>query len=157
MLILLICAAIVAMRLWPQTPAGRFLRRWLVEMPARKLRPSAVLFAFAVLIAIVIALAVAGSDGLVVAAQGTEAISWFVTFDVATYVDVIAIAWLLARTVRLRAVLRSAATGLAQAKRFFAVRRLGPRSRATRRPRHAGGRAPPRAEDGPGWTGLAYA
>ena len=146
-----------AIALWPQTPAGRFLRRWLVEAPARKLTPGVMIFGAFLLLAVVGALAWGKTEGLIVAAQGGDAIAWFAAFDVGTYIDVIAVAWLLAATVRLRAVAKAAQSALARARRFASARMIALRSRAPRRPRRSGRRTPPPADDGRGWAGLAFA
>ncbi|HEY0436091.1 MAG TPA: hypothetical protein VGC92_05590 [Phenylobacterium sp.] len=156
MLILLVCGLLAVMGLWPETPAGRVLHRWLVEAPARKLRPTLVLFVFAVLIVSVAAIAVAKADGFVLAAQGAEAISWFVTFDVATWIDVLAVGWLLAATVRLKTLGQAAASLARRGVRALGMR-FGSRARGRRTPRTGRRRTPPPLDDGRGWAGLALA
>jgi hypothetical protein len=164
MLIILVCAILAAMTLWPQTPAGRFLRRWVVEAPARKLTPGVMIFGTFLLLAVVGALLFMKSEGMVVLAQAPEAISWFAAFDIGTYIDVIAVAWLLAATVRLQAAGRAAASALSQVRRRVLARVTG-RGRAPRRARRPQRHAPPPADDGRSWgrswgrawTGLAYA
>ena len=158
MLIILFCAAVATMVLWPQTPAATFLRRWLVEAPARRLRPGVLVFGAVLLIGVAAALAFGGSDGFMVAAQAPEAIAWFATFDVATWIDVIVVAWLLSASVRIgaalqslgHAVVRTAGAVLASAKA---------RGRAPRQTRRVRRRAPPPPDEGRGWAGggLAFA
>lgn len=154
MLILLMCLGVAVMRLWPQTPVGRLLHRWLVEAPARRLTPGVMIFGTFLLLAVVGAVAWGKSEGLMVAAQGADAIGWFVTFDIGTYIDVIAVAWLLAASVRLRALSAALRVGVANGARW--ARRLGG-ARAPRQPRRPRRRTPPPADEGRAWAGLAFA
>ena len=141
--------------LFPQTPAGAVLRRLLVEAPARalsRLRRGH----FALLIMLVALGVIAASFGrelLLVFAQGTpELVAWFAAFDIATYVDVIAAAVIVAAAVRLKAALAFAR---------MALRRILPRRSASagpRRPRLKRRRTPPAdPQDEPWPAGLALA
>jgi hypothetical protein len=156
MLILLLCAAIAVMALWPDTPAGRVLRRWLVEAPARRLRPGVLIFGAVLLVVVTAALAFGGSDGFVVAAQAPEAIGWFVTFDIGTYIDVLLVAWLLGASVRIAPTLEGLGSGLARIAEAF-VGRIAARARAPRQARRVRRRAPPPTDDGRGWAGWSLA
>jgi hypothetical protein len=146
--------------LFPDTPAGRSLRRLLVDLPARKLaqlKPGAVIFALLVVLALALAIGLFRSDAIFLVAQGLpEGIAWFATFDVATYLDVIALAWLLAAMVRLRAAYQGLRALADQAKRlarrWIAMMRIRGRAGARTRSRRAGGKPPrpPRDEES-GW------
>jgi hypothetical protein len=163
MLIFLFCAAAAVAWLFPDTPAGRALRRLLVDLPARKLAQltaGRVIFALLVMLAIAAAIGFAKTDGIALLAQGLpDGIAWFATFDVATYLDVIAIAWLLAAAVRLRAAYDGLRTLAARARRLaqpwikmLRLRKTGARSRS-RRP---GEKPPPPREDDRAWPALAF-
>ena len=165
MLIFLFCAAAAMAWLFPETPAGRSLRRLLIDLPARKLAqvtPGMVIFALLMVIATAVAIALARSDGIFLVAQGLpEGIAWFATFDVATYLDVIALAWLLAAMVRLRAAYDAfrvlAARAKRLARRWVTVLRVRGRARARTRSRHMGGKPPrPPSDEEPGWPVLAF-
>jgi hypothetical protein len=150
MLAIFLFAVLAVAVLAPETPLGRAFRELLIEAPARKLNNFkrshfvALIFAVGVLVVVYV---FAKTDGVRLFALGfPEALSWFIAFDVATYIDAIALAALLASVVRLRAaflVLYSAAilvrgwvlTRL-QGRRF---RQSGRASRRRRTPPTAGG------------------
>ena len=165
MLIFLFCAAAAMAWLFPETPTGRSLRRLLVDLPARKLAqvtPGKVIFALLVVLAIAAAIGLARTDGIFLVAQGLpDGIAWFATFDVATYLDVIALAWLLAAMVRLRAAYEGLRALADQAKRlaqrWVTVLRVRGRPGARTRSRRAGGKPPrPPRDEEPGWPALAF-
>jgi hypothetical protein len=165
MLIFLFCAVAAMAWLFPETPTGRSLRRLLVDLPARKLAqltPGHVIFALLVAIAIALAIGLFRTDGIFLVAQGLpEGIAWFATFDVATYLDVIALAWLLAAMVRLRAAydgLRALADQAKRlAQRWVAVLRVRGRAGARTRSRRAAGKPPrPLRDEEPGRPALAF-
>lgn len=160
----LFCAAAAMAWLFPDTPTGRSLRHLLVDLPARKLAqltPGAVIFALLVVLAIAAAIGLARTDGIFLVAQGLpEGIAWFATFDVATYLDVIALAWLLTATVRLRMAYDGLRALAARARRVarpwttaLRVRRARARTRS-RRP--AGKPLRPSRDEEPGWPGLVF-
>jgi hypothetical protein len=163
MLILLLCAAMVVAWRWPQTPVGRTLHRLMVAWPARKLAnlspgkalpklaSGRVLLVLIVLIGIVLADGVFRGDVMMFLAQiSPEGIAWFVTFDVATYFDVIALALMLAATVRMRAVAQALRAWVARVREGVAVRRSSARSRRPRRPVR---KPPPKSsDDDGGWA-----
>lgn len=165
MLIFLFCAVAATAWLFPDTPAGRSLRRLLVDLPARKLAqltPGAVIFALLIVLAIAGAIGLARTDGIFLVAQGLpDGIAWFATFDVAAYLDVIALAWLLAAMVRLRTAYDALRALAAQARRlaqlWIAMLRVRGRAGASTRSRRAGGKPPPPSrDDEPGWPALAF-
>jgi len=164
MLILLFSMAVAIVLLWPDTIAGRALRRLMIEQPARKvaqITPGTALFALLVMLVIAVVIGVAKRDGVALLAQGVpEGIAWFATFDVATYIDVIALAWLLAATVRLRAAYGALTASVARAKRLTTLWLSGLRVRgksgARRRARRCGQRAPrPSPDQDEVWPALA--
>lgn len=110
-LILLFCLALAIGWLFPKTSLGKLLHGVLIAAPARalsRLTPATAIFGVLAIIGITAFIQFARTDGLMILAQGIpEGIAWFVTFDVATYVDVIALVWLVAATVRLRMVWRA--------------------------------------------------
>jgi hypothetical protein len=165
MLMFLFCAAAAMAWLFPDTPAGRSLRRLLVDLPARKLAqltPGAVIFALLVMLAIAATIALFKTDGIFLAAQGLpEGIAWFATFDVAAYLDLIALAWLLAAMVRLRTAydgLRAlAARARELAQRWTTVLRVRSRPGARTRSRRTGGKPlRPSRDEEPGWPTPAF-
>lgn len=106
-----VCAVAI---LAPETPLGRPIRELLIDAPARKLSFRrahfvALVFAVGALLALNVFMK---TDGVMLFAQGfPEAVSWFVTFDIATCIDAIALLAFLAAHVSLRAAclaLRSA-------------------------------------------------
>jgi hypothetical protein len=162
-MLILFCAAAAMVWLFPETPTGRSLRRLLVDLPARKLAqvtPAGVILALLVALAIAAAIGLARTDGIFLVAQGLpEGIAWFATFDVATYLDVIALAWLLGAMVRLRAAYEGLRALADQAKRraqrWIAILRVrgGMRSRSRRTDRKL---PPPAQEEEPAWPAPAF-
>ena len=128
--LLLLCAMAV-IRLCPQAPLGRLLRRVLVEAPARilnRLTPREVLVGLVVLVA-----------AMAFAAVFPAELAMLAAIDVATYVEVLSALTLLGVAVRLRNWLalvclmgaRAARRKLSPARAFIA--RLAARSRSPRR------------------------
>jgi len=158
MLITLFFAAVAVMMLWPRTTAGAFLRRWLVEAPARRLRPGVLIFGAVLLIVVAAAVTFGGSDGFMVAAQAPEAVAWFATFDVATWIDVIVVAWVLSASGRIGAALQALGPAVAHAAGAV-VAAMRARGRGPRQARRVRRRAPPPPDEGRGWAGggLAFA
>ena len=160
MFILIFCAAVFIAKAWPRSATGRVLHRLLIDWPAEtlaKLTPGGVVSALIALVGAAVVVSVAKGEGAFLVASGLpEAFAWFLAFDVATYIDAIAIVWLIATTVRMRASLAGLRARLAQALRL--ARLLGARAttrardrtpRAARRPAH-----PPHSDD---VEGLAFA
>jgi hypothetical protein len=119
-----------------------------------------VIFALFVMLAIALAIGLFRTDSVFLVAQGLpEGIAWAATFDVVTYLDVIALAWLLAAVVRLRAAYEGLQALADQAKRL--TRRLiatlrirgGMRSRARRADRK---RLPPARDEEAAWPAAAF-
>ncbi len=161
---ILLCAALAVVLLAPETPVGKWPRYLLVEWPAHKLaqvRPAHLAAWCVGLSVILLIVAYAKTEGATLVAMGVpDAFTWFTMFDVAVYLDAIAIVALVAATVRLRAsydVLRSWAVRARQwALRFIGASRPrqshGARRRSLRsRPK---GSPSPKDEDG-AWAVLA--
>jgi hypothetical protein len=168
MLILLLCAAMIVAWRWPQTPVGRVLHRLMVDWPARqlakldpgkvlpKLTSGKVLLVLLVLFAAAMAIVVAENDGLMFLAQGLpDGVAWFAAFDVATYLDVIALAVVLSATVRLRAIYAVLRAWVARSALGRLVQRAqGARSRSPRPERKT---PPPSNDDEPAWADMGLA
>jgi hypothetical protein len=144
--------------LWlaPDSPLGRRLKKMLIEWPAGRLsrmRPGHVLVILLLAAGGAALVAIAKSEGALLVAQGLpEALAAFAALDLATYLDVLAVAWLLAASVRLRVVRVIASSAVAHIRQWVA-RRTAPRTR-TRRSRAAV--SPPSSEDD-GWPAFALA
>jgi len=156
MILVMLYLAVLAAGLWPETAVGRALRRLMVDLPRAMLAwltPGKILLILGLALIAAALIAIARADVTAFVAQGLpEGIGWLVTFDVATYLDVIALAWLLAATVRLRAMaraVRALATRMVQA---VALRRSAARSRRTRPAR----KPTPKASDDDGGWAWAY-
>jgi hypothetical protein len=149
----------VGLFIWlaPETPIGKALRRALVDWPAERLsriRPGVVILILLLVVGSVALIVGAKDDGLFLVSQGLpEAIASIFAFDLATYFDVLAVAWLLAASVRLR-VVRAVLGSVAARVRRLIVRRTTSRARA---PRRRPGAPPPANSDDEGWPGFALA
>lgn len=162
MLVILI-GLMVAM-FWCLQPSanGRRIRFWLVERPAELLsRMTFGRFAFAVFAVIAVAAAIHffQGDGVRLLGSGLwEGASWFIAFDVGTYLDVFGIVLLLGASRYARTTLKYvqdliARAGWAISRAFRGqVRHLSNRARrrATRTPRNDD-------PDASGWPGLVFA
>lgn len=161
---LILMLGLMAAMVWSGHPSdsGRILRRWLVERPAvwlSRMRLAHVALAFLALAVLATAFVVFDAEGLKLAgATVAEAGTWFIAFDVATYIEVYAVLLLLGATRQARMA--------AEAVRAMAHQVVG---RATqtcrgwvrqaagrvRRARRAGRRD--QDPDGAGWTAFATA
>jgi hypothetical protein len=120
------------------TSIGRALREllsrsWLPRLTRGRLAIAMLLIVFTTAL-----LAFLKTDGLALAARAApDAIAWFAAFDVATYLDVVAISALAALVLRLRVVwvfIRSAGSRCAGVVRAIRRRRS---NRTHRRPNHS--------------------
>jgi hypothetical protein len=138
--IILACAAlaVIVMRLAPHSAAGLVLRRLLVEAPARwlsGLRRAHVILVILSLLALWAAVAIARTEGAPLVAQGMpEAMTWILSLDVASYMDAVAIAFLLAAGVRVKALKTVARAAIDRVLRR-PVRAARPRRRRPQRAR----------------------
>ncbi|HEV2532807.1 hypothetical protein [Phenylobacterium sp.] len=152
-------ALAVGLIVWlaPETPVGKLLRRALVDWPAERLsriRPGLVILIVLLIAASVALIVVAKNEGAFLVAQGLpEAIASIFALDVATYLDILVMAWLVAASVRLRAVKAVIGSATARVRRLI-VRRTSPRVRARRR--RPAARPPPNSDD-EAWPGFALA
>ena len=156
----MILIVLVLAMLWTAapSPSGRAMRRLLVERPAERLArltPGRLIFLLAALIAMAVVIHLFGGDGarLVVAAV-PETVSWFVAFDVGTFLDVLLLVWLLGASSPVRRTLEQARVRIAAAA--VRLRRLRPATRRPSRTRRARSRGRPGAEADPAaWRGAA--
>jgi hypothetical protein len=148
----------VGLFIWlaPETPIGKALRRALVDWPAERLsriRPGVVILILLLVVGSVALMVGAKDDGAFLVAQGLpEAIASIFAFDLATYFDVLAVAWLLAASVRLRVVKAVLGSVAARVRRLI-VRRTS----RVRAPRRRPAAPPPANSDDEGWPGFALA
>ena len=144
MLTLVLVALVVVAERFPETAIGQVLRRWLIELPARKLTElslARVLLAAALFVAIAGLIAVAKADGALVAAQGLpEGLAWLAAGDTAVYVELAAAALLVRAAAGFQVTFRAARLLATRAlQRTLAFFRKPQRGRAcaarTQRPR----------------------
>ena len=135
MLATVLYAAVFVAVVYPDTATGKAIRNVLVAITNRigsHLTWARVLFAVAVICAVVAAIDVIGRDGIqMFAAAAPEVIAWFVAFDIATYIDVMALAWALAALVRVRTLAQTARSSWTKIKRRL-VRQFARARRSTR-------------------------
>lgn len=162
MLAFLLCGALCVAFLWPDTPSGNAVTQLLVgvhDWLLRQVSWARFIVALLVLCTIMGIVDTWGPQALqLVGATLPEVFAWFVTFDIATYIDVLALAWALATLVRVRAAMSSARSLLRKLRRV-AVRAAARTRTAGRRRRPAPRRSRPRGktgDDGKGcWPGNA--
>ncbi len=163
MLTMLTLAALAVALLCPDTTVGALVRRLLVELPARKLAaltPARVTFAVLVAAAIMVAVTTAKATGMIVVAQTIpDGLAWFATFDMASYLDALALVWLVAANVRFRAAFRALRLAAERARRWtwrivgalagrLAARQRSPHTRPTK--------STTRNSDDGEWPALAF-
>jgi len=163
---LVILLSLTMVMLWSGHPfaGGTRLRRWLVERPAEWLARRTAWNFGAILVsvlAVVVALYVFEGDGEALRLMGLslgEGASWFIAFDVGTYLEAYAAILLLGATRQARALVRHAFSLLLTSSRV--VRGLR-RVRAARAPSVTRRTRPPRPADPDpepaGWFGFALA
>jgi hypothetical protein len=145
MLAVLLYGAVFVALLWPETPTARAVTRIAVgiyDWLRKRITWSRVLLAVLVLFMLVGIIMMMGTEGLpIIGAAAPEAFAWFITFDIATYFDVLVLAWALAAVMRGRVVAASAASLLRKTRRvtlrtMLRMRRATrTRSTTARRPR----------------------
>jgi hypothetical protein len=151
MAIMLLCAVLGVAMLFPETPLGRVVRRVLID-PLTRMSPASMMAGFAVVVVVAGLIAYARAEGLMVVGGGLpDALAWFTMFDIATYIDVIALVALVAASVRLRAAYAALRSCAVRARAWLRLgvgafrQGLGARARAHRpRPKASrpGGRDP---------------
>jgi uncharacterized protein (DUF3820 family) len=125
MIIGLLCGAMALAAFFPETPAGKSMRRLLIELPAQYLnllaRTQGLHVKMALVFAVFLLIVTREHDVIGLLGPGLgEAAGWFLAFDVTTAVDLIAITLLVAAAIRLRA-LRHGLQALAARARTQAV------------------------------------
>lgn len=164
MLIAVVFAILALACLFPETRVGGALRRLLVEAPARwlnRLKRGHVLLALLVFAGLYAAYLIGRQDGVIVAGQvAADGMGVAMAIDLATWIDVVAIALVVAATVRFREALRQAAVmarqwaesvaGLSRIARLTFARRRSRRIRSAARPRR--GEDPDRPAPGLAWA-----
>lgn len=156
MLVLILCAALAVMMIFPDTPTGKALRRLLVEAPARtlsRLTPGHLLIALALVGASILVVLLFEAEGVrLLGLAVPEGLAWVAAFDVATFLDVFAAAAMIAAGARLRS-LQDLARSARAWTRSLASRVLRAPHRAgrgrRRRARRPGAR-PAKGDDGEG-------
>jgi len=143
--------AVLALAVWfPETRIGGPLRRLLIDEPARRLarvKRGHVLLVLLICAVLAAAWAIGRQEGVAFAGQASgDFFATAMTIDFATWLDVTAVALLVAATVRLREAIRLAAVlarqwarrcaGRLAARLMPAARGRARRSRPTPRPRH---------------------
>jgi len=164
MLIAVVFAVLALALLFPETRVGGALRRLLIDDAVRRLnrlKRGHVLLALVVFGFLAAAYALGRQDGVTVAGQiSAEGMSYAMAFDLATWLDVTAMALVIAATVRFRDAIRLAAVqarqwarrgaGILAAALTSLARGRARRARPTPRPRR--GEDPDRPAPGFAWA-----
>lgn len=158
MLPIIVFGALLVAIAFPETPAARALVRVLTdaaEWLAERVSWTRLLLLALVILAIFATVEVIGHEGIPILGAATpEILTWFVMFDVATWFDVMALAWTLAAVVRVKAVWAMMLSGMRRARAlgrqlFHVTRRASRQKRKSKTRRSGTGK---RDEDGPGWA-----
>ncbi len=143
-----------------EAPVGELLRRLLIELPARelpRLTPARLAFGLLVAMAIVVVITFAKATGMIAIAQAIpEGLAWFATFDVGTYLDAIALIWLVAAVVQFRAAYHASRLAVARTTRWLlrcigVLRGRNTYGARTRSHRHRPTSSRPNQEDDGAW------
>jgi hypothetical protein len=122
-------AAIVVMRLFPETPTARFLHRWLAEKPAAWLarieRKHVIFLVLAALLVVVL------RDAVPMVA-GASDLALFAMWDASVYLDVVMAAWTIAALARGRSGWAVVRHRIARSVARRRVRAPRPRSRRSK-------------------------
>jgi len=156
MLILMLCAALVAMMMFPDTPVAKGLRRLLIELPAKALSsvtPGRIALALILIGASALVALLFEAEGLRLLGMAVpEGLAWVAAFDIATFLDLFAAVAMVAAAARLRGLRDSARAIVAWTRSRvsrIAARRTGrSRQRRVRRPASR----PAKGDDGEGWS-----
>jgi hypothetical protein len=157
MLAVLLYGAVFVALVWPETATAEAVTRIAVgihDWLRRHISWSRVLLAVLALFMLVGIVKMMGTEGLpIIGAAAPEAFVWFITFDIATYFDVLVLAWALAAVMRVRTFAASTASLLRKARRVT-LRTMFRMRRATRSKSHTVRRPRPLRktnDDGHGW------
>ena len=160
MLVLMLCAALLAIVMVPDTLVGRGLKRLLIELPARalsRLTPGRIAIGLTVTGVAALVAVLFETEGLRLLGMAVpEGLVWVAAFDVATVLDLFAAVAMVAAAARLRGLRDSARSIVAWTRSRvsrLAARRTGrSRQRRVRRPASR----PPQNDDGEGgWPANA--
>ena len=106
MLVLMLCAALIAIAMSPDTLIGKGLKRLLIELPARalsRLTPGRIAIGLAVLAVAALVAVLYEAEGLrLLGLALPEGAAWVAAFDVATFLDLFTAVAMVAATARLR-------------------------------------------------------
>jgi hypothetical protein len=95
MLVLMLCAALIAILALPDTLVGKALRRLLIELPAQalsRLTPGRIAMGLAVMGVGVLVAVLFEAEGLrLLGMAAPEGLAWVAAFDVATFLDLSAL------------------------------------------------------------------
>jgi hypothetical protein len=112
MLVLMLCAALIAILALPDTLVGKALRRLLIELPAQalsRLTPGRIAMGLAVMGVGVLVAVLFEAEGLrLLGMAAPEGLAWVAAFDVATFLDLFATVAMVAAAARLRGLRDSA-------------------------------------------------
>lgn len=157
-----ILAGLAAAMLWSchDSWSGRRLRRWLVERPAEwlsRVKVGHLAVVLVSLIAVAVAFQLFEMEGLKLAGSvSLEAGTWFIAFDVGTYLEAYAVLWLLGSTRLARAVFTIVRAWVEPAV-WWARRACGRARQAARALRRTTPGRRDEDPDGAGWPGFALA
>jgi uncharacterized protein (UPF0261 family) len=160
MLVLMFCAALVAIVTFPDTLVGKGLRRLLIDLPARmlsRLTPGRIAMGLVVMGAAALVAILFEAEGLRLLGMAIpEGLVWVAAFDIATFIDLFAAVAMVVAAARLRGLRDSARAIVAWTRSRVSrivMRRTGrSRQRRARRPASR----PVQNDDGEGWV-LAFA
>jgi len=155
MLVLMLCAALVAMMMFPRTPVAKGLRRLLIELPAKALSsvtPGRIALALILIGASALVAMLFEAEGLRLLGMAVpEGLAWVAAFDIATFLDLFAAVAMVAAAARLRGLRDSARSVVAwtrsRVSRVLHHSRRTARSRRRRRPESR----PAKSDDSDGW------
>ena len=127
MITVLLGMAFVIVWFCPDTELGRALKRVLVDWPAQKLarmtrRKLVVRLAMLTLVLGAIAAAKLLEDGVMFLQFVPDGIGWIAAVDVTAYFEIMAAAWLIAATVRLRTIDHAARVAAARGRQCLLQR-----------------------------------
>jgi hypothetical protein len=161
MLIAMVFAVLALALGFPETRLGGALRRLLIDEPVRRLdglKRGHVLLGLVIFAALAAAYAIGRQDGVIVAGQAVgEGMPYIMAFDLATWLDVTAIALVVAATVGLREAIRLAAVHARQWAGRCAGLLLAPLASARARVRRPRPTRPARRSEDPDRPALAFA
>lgn len=141
-----VLACVLALTVFPTSPIGRLLRRYLVEAPARRLnaiKPAHIVMMVGLALVGLILFRLFDAEGVrVFGMMAPEIGVWFGTFELSLVTDALAVGLAIAATTRLRDAFLMVGRAIGRAASWL-TRRIAPRGRASA-PR------PPKTEEASG-------